>query len=71
MAAAEAWALDRGFRSVALSSHVSRAAAHAFYQTIGYQDIATARLFRKDLAGEEFGSVPVSRDKRTGRPAGQ
>jgi GNAT superfamily N-acetyltransferase len=47
MAAAEAWATERGFTSVALASHVSRADAHAFYQSIGYRQTATSHLFRK------------------------
>jgi GNAT superfamily N-acetyltransferase len=49
MAAAEAWARDRGFVSVALASNVTRAGAHAFYEAIGYQRTATAHLFRKTL----------------------
>jgi GNAT superfamily N-acetyltransferase len=49
MAAAEAWAKDRGFVSVALASNVARNAAHAFYEAIGYQRAATSHLFRKTL----------------------
>jgi len=47
MAAAEAWASDHGFTSVALGSHVSRPDAHAFYEAIGYRCEATSHLFRK------------------------
>jgi len=49
MAAAEAWAAERGFASVALASHVSRPDAHAFYQAIGYRLAATSLLLRKEL----------------------
>jgi GNAT superfamily N-acetyltransferase len=49
MAAAEAWAEDRGFRSVALGSHVSRSDAHAFYESLGYRNAATSHQFRKTL----------------------
>lgn len=49
MAAAEAWAEARGFASVALASNVVRAEAHAFYEAIGYQRVATSHLFRKTL----------------------
>ena len=47
MAAAEAWAADRGFTSVALASHISRSGAHAFYQALGYRVEATSHLMRK------------------------
>jgi N-acetylglutamate synthase-like GNAT family acetyltransferase len=49
MAAAEAWAEARGFVSVALASNVVRTEAHAFYEAIGYQRVATSHLFRKTL----------------------
>ncbi|MGH7119907.1 MAG: GNAT family N-acetyltransferase [Acetobacteraceae bacterium] len=49
MAAAEAWALERDFASVALSSSVSRIEAHAFYRALGYQRKATSLLLRKQL----------------------
>jgi len=49
MAAAESWSVDRGITSVALASHVSRAAAHAFYESLGYRCDATSHLFRRSL----------------------
>jgi N-acetylglutamate synthase-like GNAT family acetyltransferase len=49
MARAEAWAADRGYRSVTLGSEVSRLGSHAFYQSLGYTAAATSRLFRKSL----------------------
>jgi len=52
MAAAESWAMDRGYTSIALASEVGRFAAHAFYQHLGYQRVATSNLFRKNLNGE-------------------
>jgi GNAT superfamily N-acetyltransferase len=50
MAAAETWAKDRGFTSVALASNVARTEAHTFYEAIGYQRTATSHLFRKTLS---------------------
>jgi GNAT superfamily N-acetyltransferase len=49
MEAVEEWAAAPGFISVALALHVSRSAAHAFYEAIGYRRNATSHLFRKDL----------------------
>lgn len=49
MAAAERWARDHGFRSVALTSHIKRADAHAFYAALGYHMAATSHLLRKAL----------------------
>ncbi len=49
MAAAEAWALQRGFVSMALSSAASRSEAHAFYGALGYERTATSYLMRKHL----------------------
>ena len=49
MSAAESWASERGYNSVALYSNVSRSGAHSFYQTLGYQLIATSHLFRREL----------------------
>jgi GNAT superfamily N-acetyltransferase len=51
MAAAEAWAVDRGFSSIALGSHVSRSDAHAFYESLGYRNEATSHQFRRKLDG--------------------
>jgi GNAT superfamily N-acetyltransferase len=49
MAAAERWAAERGFRSVALASQIDREGAHAFYARLGYRRIATSHLLRKDI----------------------
>jgi len=49
MMAAETWAGDHGFTSVALYSNALRSDAHAFYETIGYRLTATSHLFRKSL----------------------
>lgn len=49
MAAAERWARDHGFHSVALTSHIKRACAHAFYAALGYHIAATSHLLRKAL----------------------
>ncbi|MBV9813028.1 MAG: GNAT family N-acetyltransferase [Acetobacteraceae bacterium] len=57
MAAAERWALDRGFDSVALASNVSRTEAHAFYAEIGYRHVATSHLFRRTLRTRHGGGL--------------
>ncbi|MGH9594241.1 MAG: GNAT family N-acetyltransferase [Bryobacteraceae bacterium] len=49
MARAEQWSLDRGCRIVHLRSNIIRAAAHAFYESLGYTHIKTQKAFRKDL----------------------
>ncbi len=49
MDAAEAWARQQGHKSVALSSQVERADAHAFYESLGYGRVATSGLLRKVL----------------------
>ena len=49
MVAAENWARNHGFSSVALYSSVARDEAHAFYESIGYVRAATSHMFRKDL----------------------
>jgi GNAT superfamily N-acetyltransferase len=49
MARAEEWALERGCRFVHLRSKMSRAAAHAFYEGLGYEHFKTQKAFRKDL----------------------
>ena len=51
MEVAERWAGQRGFMSVALTSHVARAEAHAFYERLGYRIEATSHLMREKLAG--------------------
>lgn len=50
MAAAEAWGLARGMRSVCLSSDVSRDDAHAFYEARGYRRAGTSHWFRMTQA---------------------
>jgi GNAT superfamily N-acetyltransferase len=49
MSTAESWASEQGYNSVALYSNVSRSGAHSFYETLGYQLIATSHLFRRKL----------------------
>ncbi len=46
---AEEWARNRGFRSIALSSQITRADAHAFYTRLGFDTAATSKLLRKAL----------------------
>jgi len=45
----ERWAKTQGYASIALSSDVDRADAHAFYERLGFKTVATSRLFRKIL----------------------
>ena len=52
MSAAEAWASERGFASVALSSRTSRFDAHRFYGALGYRREATSYLMRKKLGSD-------------------
>ena len=49
MAAAETWAAERGFSSVALTSQIARKEAHAFYEALGYRVAATSHLMRKKI----------------------
>src|SRR6516162_8817829 len=49
MSAAERWASERGYHSVALYSNVSRDGAHSFYNVLGYRLLATSHLFRRDF----------------------
>ena len=51
MATVEDWAKARGFTSVALYSQVEREDAHAFYENLGYERVATSGLLRKSLRG--------------------
>lgn len=50
MKIAEQWAEARGFTSVALSSNIIRAGAHAFYERLGYRIEATSHLVRRRFA---------------------
>ncbi len=47
MERAEEWTLERGYNTVQLRSNVTRAAAHAFYERLGYKHIKTSKTFRK------------------------
>jgi GNAT superfamily N-acetyltransferase len=49
MKTAEQWAHKHSFASVALTSHISRSDAHAFYEALGYRLESTSRLMRKYL----------------------
>ena len=49
LAAAEEWARERGCRSVRVRSKVERAAAHEFYEHVGYVHFKTQKNFRKLL----------------------
>jgi GNAT superfamily N-acetyltransferase len=49
MDAAEQWARKRKCRIVHLRSNLKRAAAHAFYEAIGYTHFKTQKAFRKEL----------------------
>ena len=49
MAAAEAWARNKGCPSVYLRSNTLRTEAHAFYQQLGYRLVKSQYAFRKEL----------------------
>lgn len=46
---AEQWAARNGFTSVSLHSQLKRDDAHAFYESQGYERVATSGLLRKRL----------------------
>jgi len=51
VAAAEAWARERGYPVVSVRSNVIRKEAHEFYQERGYGAVKTQVKFRKTIAG--------------------
>jgi ribosomal protein S18 acetylase RimI-like enzyme len=50
MAAAEAWATERGLGVMGLSSRRHREDAHRFYERLGYEVVKTSLTFRKTLS---------------------
>ena len=50
VAAAEAWARERGVGTLSLRSNVVRTEAHAFYEGLGFSRTKTSYTFRKSLA---------------------
>jgi GNAT superfamily N-acetyltransferase len=49
MAAAERWAKSRGVKLLRLRTEISRADAHAFYESLGYARLKTQHVYRKPL----------------------
>jgi|HubBroStandDraft_6_1064221.scaffolds.fasta_scaffold163194_2 GNAT superfamily N-acetyltransferase len=49
MARGEEWTLEHGFEIIHLRTNVKRAAAHAFYERIGYRHTKTQKTFVKAL----------------------
>jgi GNAT superfamily N-acetyltransferase len=49
MARAEEWAIERGCQIIHLRTNVKRAAAHAFYERLGYRHTKTQKAFVKIL----------------------
>ncbi len=49
MAAAEAWARERGYARLTLRSNIIRAEAHRFYQGLGYTIVKSQHKFQKPL----------------------
>jgi GNAT superfamily N-acetyltransferase len=49
VAAAEAWAVEHGFREIRVRSNVVRLEAHAFYRHLGYEVVKNQLNFRKRL----------------------
>jgi GNAT superfamily N-acetyltransferase len=53
LADGEQWARERGCNFANLRSNVIRAAAHSFYERLGYSHYKTQKAFRKDLSEPE------------------
>ena len=49
LAAAEAWARERGARTMMVRSRVARERAHRFYEREGYALVKTSHVFEKPL----------------------
>ncbi len=49
LAAAEAWAVERGARRMSVRSRVARERAHRFYEREGYALIKTSHVFEKRI----------------------
>jgi GNAT superfamily N-acetyltransferase len=49
LAAAEAWARERGARTMLVRSRVTRERAHRFYEREGYDLVKTSNVFEKPL----------------------
>jgi GNAT superfamily N-acetyltransferase len=52
VAAAEAWARERGCLAVRVRSNVVRERAHAFYRREGFREIKTQQVLEKELGSE-------------------
>jgi GNAT superfamily N-acetyltransferase len=53
VAAAEAWAGERGLEQMAVRSNVARLESHAFYEKLGYRRVKTQHAYRKQLSRTE------------------
>jgi GNAT superfamily N-acetyltransferase len=53
MAAAEAWALERGYTRVTLRSNTIRTETHRFYLGLGYSIVKSQHKFQKPIGREE------------------
>lgn len=51
VAAAERWAADRGLASITVRSRSTRDGAHAFYRSLGFEDVKTSLVFRRPVEG--------------------
>lgn len=49
MAAAEAWARERGARTMLVRSRSTRERAHRFYERIGYVEVKRSHVFEKPI----------------------
>ncbi|HXE30945.1 MAG TPA: GNAT family N-acetyltransferase [Terriglobales bacterium] len=50
IAAAEAWARAQGSATLSVRTNVTRARAHHFYETYGFENVKTQRTYRKRLS---------------------
>jgi GNAT superfamily N-acetyltransferase len=57
---AEQWALGRGLNEVSVRSAVSRAESHPFYQQLGYQQVKSQHVYRKQLTQVRSDALPKS-----------
>ena len=58
MSAAEAWARQRGCRTMYVRSRTSRHEAHEFYRRLGYRQLKTSFAFERALRSAQDGSEP-------------
>ena len=51
--AAEQWAKGHGYMRIVVRSNAMRKEAHDFYPSLGYCDVKTQKVYRKELRGQQ------------------